>query len=317
MLPDGTTAAPLANHAGPLSALREIASDIKLAHSVFALPFALLGAFMAASGVEGGAIAWPPFAGQLALIIVAMVLARTWAMLANRVLDAAIDARNPRTRNRAIPAGRLSRRTAIMAMTACAAGFLITCAAFAIFFSNWWPLILSAPVLIWIGAYGWLKRFTAWCHVYLGSSLAISPVAAAIAIHPDALAHQPALWLLSLMVLCWVAGFDIIYALQDVAIDRAEGLYSMPSRLGEFRALLISRIMHTIAIGALVMMTVVDSRLNALFAAGAGITIVILIIEHATVARWGTTKIALTFFTLNGMISCLLGTLGIVDTVVN
>lgn len=302
--------------AGFIAALREIAADIKLAHSVFALPFAVLGAFMAAIGFEA-AIDWRRFAGQLVLIIIAMVFARTWAMLANRVLDAKIDARNPRTKHRAIPAGRLSMRAAIAAMAVCAIGFMAVCIAFGAFFGNFWPAILGLPVLAWIGAYGWFKRFSALCHVYLGSSLAISPLAAAIAIDPAALGAQPALWLLAVMVLCWVAGFDVIYALQDVAVDREEGLHSMPARFGEGRALWISRAFHAIAAICLIAIVLVDPRLNIIFALGVAVVIALLLYEHATVARWGTTKIALAFFTLNGLISCLLGTLGIVDVLVN
>lgn len=309
-----TSSAPTT--ARPLAALREIAADIKLAHSVFALPFAVLGAFLAAAGASG-VIDWRRFAGQLVLIVIAMVFARTWAMLANRVLDAKIDSRNPRTKNRAIPAGRLSMRAAIAAMAVCAAGFMAVCLAFGAFFGNWWPMILGVPVLAWIGAYGWFKRFSALCHVYLGSSLAISPLAAAIAIDPASLSGQPALWLLAVMVLCWVAGFDVIYALQDVAIDRKEGLHSMPARFGESRALWISRALHAIAAACLIAIVLIDPRLNLIFALGVAVVMALLLYEHATVARWGTTKIALAFFTLNGLISCLLGTLGIVDVLVN
>lgn len=302
----------------PLGALREIASDIKIAHSVFALPFALLGAFMAAAPA-GSAVDWRRFAGQVMLVIAAMVCARTVAMLANRYLDREIDARNPRTMGRAIPAGRLTTRSVLLAMLTFAAAFMGVCAGFGAWYGNWWPLTLGLPVLAWISAYGWFKRFTSLCHLYLGSSLAISPVAAAIAVDPAAVgfvaggAVQPALFLLAGMVLCWVAGFDIIYALQDVTIDRAQGLHSIPSRWGVARGLWVSRGLHVAAIGLLIGSNLTDERLSVLFTVGIGLTAILLLVEHATVARWGTTRLALAFFTLNGLVSCLLGGLATID----
>ena len=291
---------------------RLIAADIKIAHSVFALPFALLASFMAARG-DVATIDWGRFGGQLVLIVLAMVFARTVAMLANRLLDREIDGRNPRTAGRALPAGRLSTRRAMGVLLIGVALFMGVCVAFGILYDNWWPAILGPPVLAWISAYALLKRFTALCHLYLGSSLALSPLAAAIAIQPEAIAHQPALWLLAGMVLCWVAGFDVIYALQDLDIDRAEGLHSMPATLGTRGALWVSRLLHMIAAGCLVTTWWVDTRFQWLFAVGTIIVIALLLYEHATVSKWGTTKIALAFFTLNGVISCVLGALGIAD----
>jgi 4-hydroxybenzoate polyprenyltransferase len=300
-----------------LSTLRALAADIKLSHSVFALPFALLAACMAAAhaGDGSGGIDWSRFSGQLVLIVLAMVFARTVAMLANRLFDAHIDKDNPRTAGRAIPSGRVSPAAASGALLACAAGFMAICVAFGLFFGNWWPSMLGLPVLGWISAYALFKRFTSLCHVYLGSSLAISPLAAALAIEPAALS-QPALWLISAMVLCWVAGFDIIYALQDVAVDTAQGLFSIPSRFGENGALWISRVLHVIAAACLVIALIVDVRLAMLFGIGVAAVTVLLIYEHTVIARHGISKITLAFFTLNGIISCLLGVLGIADVLV-
>lgn len=295
----------------PAGALAAIASDIKLSHSVFAMPFALLAAFMAASD-EGG-IEWGRFGGQLTLIVLAMIFARTCAMLANRWLDREIDAGNPRTAGRAIPSGRLPARHALVALGLSASLFMAVCIAFGAMYGNWWPAMLGAPVLAWICAYGLFKRFTSMCHLWLGASLAISPLAAAIAIEPSALTAQPALWLLAGMVLCWVAGFDIIYALQDVEVDRAQGLYSIPSRLGVAGAMWMSRVLHAIASACLIAALLIDDRFGAIFGAGVAAVITLLLVEHATVARWGTTRIALTFFTLNGVISCVLGAMGILD----
>ena len=177
----------------PLSTIRTVAADIKIAHSVFALPFAILAAFMAAASGDG-VIAWGAFWGQLVLVVVAMVFARTAAMLANRILDASLDTRNPRTAGRAIPSGELSIGSARGAWVVTALLFMGCCALFGLLYGNWWPLILGLPVLLWISLYGLAKRFTQFCHVWLGSSLALSPVAAALAIRPDALA-SPSIWL--------------------------------------------------------------------------------------------------------------------------
>ncbi|MEE9130205.1 MAG: 4-hydroxybenzoate octaprenyltransferase [Phycisphaerales bacterium] len=291
---------------------RIIASDIKLAHSVFAMPFAILAAFMAARPGEA-TIDWREFVGQLALIVAAMVLARTVAMLANRLLDRRIDQANPRTAQRAIPSGRLSAGIAFAVLAACTGGFVLVCAGFGVLYGNWWPAILALPALGWVSAYPLLKRFTWLSHLYLGSSLAVSPVAAAIAIEPLALTTQPALWLLAGMVLCWVAGFDIIYALQDVDVDQQQGLSSIPARFGRSSSLRISRALHVLCVACLVAAMAMDSRLRVIFAAGVMMVAILLLYEHLTVARWGTSKVALAFFTLNGVISCVLGALGIVD----
>jgi 4-hydroxybenzoate polyprenyltransferase len=228
---------------------RAIAADIKMAHSIFALPFAVLAAFMAAAAPT---LHWPRFGGQLALIAVAMITARTVAMLANRWLDRQIDRDNPRTAGRALPSGRVRTRDLAMAGGGAAILFIATCATFGALWGNWWPLILALPVLAWISAYALLKRFTSLCHLYLGVSLGISPLAAALAIEPAALVSMPALWLLAGMVVCWVAGFDVIYALQDIEVDRRQKLFSIPGRWGVARAMLVSRTLHAIAVGLLV-----------------------------------------------------------------
>lgn len=310
-----TTDAPVTLHAvnrpGVWSQLSALGGDIKLAHSIFALPFALLASFMAAAP-PGRPVAWRHFVAQLLLVVVAMVTARTAAMLANRLLDRAIDSDNPRTARRALPAGSATTRTAVVALIVSSALFLLTCAGFFFLDGNPWPLALGLPVLAWICAYGLLKRFTFFCHLYLGASLAISPVAAAIAIDPAQL-RQGSIWLLAGMVLTWVAGFDVIYALQDVDVDRRQGLHSMPSRLGVRRALLISRALHLVAAALLWTIALTDPRSGVLMVIGAAIVTLLLLIEHVTVSRWSTTRMALTFFTLNGLVSCVVGLLGSID----
>jgi 4-hydroxybenzoate polyprenyltransferase len=246
-----------------------------------------------------------------------MVMARSVAMIANRLLDREIDAANPRTAGRAIPSGRLSARAAAAALLGCAGVFLAVCAAFGALYGNWWPLALSVPVLAWLAAYPLLKRFTSLCHLYLGASLAMSPLAAAVAIEPAAVAHQSGLWMLAAMVTCWVAGFDIIYALQDIDVDRRQGHHSVPARLGAGRALLLSRVLHAGSFALLAAVPLADPRFGGMFWAGAAAVGLLLLYEHLTVSRWGTTRLALAFFTLNGVISCLVGLLGVVDVLVS
>lgn len=297
-----------------IAAVRVIAEDIKLAHSVFALPFAVLAASMAAFHAGDGSIDWRDFAGPLAMVIGAMVLARTAAMLANRILDHRIDARNPRTSGRAIPSGRLPLGAAVTAFIAAGIGFLAVCALFGLLRGNWWPLILGVPVLGWITAYGLFKRFTWLCHLWLGASLALSPVAAAIAVDPSTLAGPP-VWLLAGMVLCWVAGFDIIYALQDIEVDRRDGLNSIPARFGVDGALWISRVLHLVAVGCLYGVAKTQPGFGGAFLAAVVLVVGLLVVEHATVRQWGTTRMALTFVTLNGLVSIVVGIAGVGDLV--
>jgi 4-hydroxybenzoate polyprenyltransferase len=294
---------------GRWSSLRLAARDIKLAHSVFALPFALLA----------GVLAWDPgsgavdFAGQLTLIILCMIFARTWAMLFNRIVDREFDAGNPRTARRALASGALSPRQAWSLALAAAALFITSCAMFWLFFANPWPLALALPTLAWIAFYSLTKRFTALCHLFLGGALAASPLAAAIAIRPEAIADTPALWWLAAMVLAWVAGFDVIYALQDIDFDRSTGLRSVPARLGPRGAAWVSRALHLAALAALVIAWRTDTRLDAAFLAAVIIVAAVLAIEHAVLARRGQAGIPVAFFTCNGIVACAVGALGIID----
>ena len=291
--------------------IRIIAADIKIAHSVFALPFAVLAAFIAGNYQEGR-IQWADFGGQLGLVLVAMVFARSAAMIANRLLDAGIDAENPRTSERAIPSGRLTPGQGRAAWTVAALGFMVCCGLFGMLFDNWWPAFLGLPVLGWISLYGLAKRFTQFCHLWLGSSLALSPVAAAIAVDPDSLG-SPGIWCLAAMVLFWVAGFDVIYSLQDVEMDRRQRLHSMPSRMGISQALVAARVMHVIAVLCLLGMAASIPQMTTLMFVVSGAVAALLLFEHLTVARWGTSRMALTFFTINGLVSCLIGIAGIID----
>lgn len=305
-------------HAAPTgpNAITLIARDIKLAHSVFALPFAVLGAFMVAPRVEAGGIDWPRMAGLLALVLACMVAARTWAMVVNRLADRAIDAANPRTKGRVFASGALPPAAGWITLATCAGLFLAACALFGVFFGNWWPAILGAPVLAWIAFYSFTKRFTWLCHIFLGGALAASPLAAAIAVGGIGALANPALWLLAGMVLLWVAGFDAIYALQDLDFDRQAGLNSIPARFGWRRANTLSRVMHTGAVACLVGVLIVEPMFGVIFGVGVAAAIALLAYEHVVLTRRGAAGIPMAFFTLNGMVSVLLGIAGLVDVLV-
>lgn len=289
------------------------AGDIKLAHSVFAMPFAIFAAFLA----RDPGTTWGRFAGQLLLVAVCMVLARTWAMLFNRIVDRRFDAANPRTAGRALASGTLGLGRALGVAAGAAGLFIIAAALFGVLHSNWWPAILSVPLLAWIAFYSLTKRFTALCHIFLGGALAASPLAAALAVEPSSPAWTsptgPALWWLSAMVLLWVAGFDVIYALQDIDFDRSAGLRSLPARFGWRGACWIARGLHLCAIAALVLAWRAEPRLGLVFGIGVGVIAATLIAEHIVLARRGRAGLDMAFFTLNGVISCILGIAGVAD----
>lgn len=284
------------------SQLAIFAFDIKIHHTVFALPFALLATFMAAAGM--------PAAGKLLLILVCMVTARTVAMAANRVLDARLDALNPRTARRAIPSGALSARFFGVIVAICSALFVGAAALFEVIYRNPWPLALSAPVLLFLAGYPLLKRFTRLCHYYLGAALALAPVCAWIAIRGD-LALPPLL--MATAVLFWTAGFDIIYACQDFQSDVQHGLYSVPAKLGIGPALWVARVTHGLSVAAMVALGLSTPLLGTLYFVGVALMVLLLIIEHGLVRENDLSKVGLAFFTLNGIISLAMGTLGSVD----
>ena len=290
--------------------LLDIARDIKLSHTVFALPFALLATFLAA----GWATRLPSW-GEFGLILLCMVTARTFAMAFNRWADASIDMQNSRTSGRAVPSGRVDRRTMLAVVLGCAGAFALAAAGFLLFFDNYWPLALSPLVLIILGGYSFTKRFTWLCHAVLGFALAISPVAAAIAIEPGYLG-EPTVWLIALMVLAWVAGFDVLYALQDTEVDRELGLHSIPSKLGINNALWISRGLHVVSAASLWGAAISSAQLGILFMVAAGLTCALLVLEHALVWGGRTKQLNMAFFTVNGIISLLLGAAGITDLLI-
>ena len=282
--------------------LKTFAADIKLSHTLFALPWALLATFLAADGT--------PRAGQLLLILLCMVTARTVAMAANRLLDARLDALNPRTARRAIPSGALSPTFVLVLLALCGLAFITATLGFRLLYGNRWPLVLSVPVLAFISAYPFLKRFTRLCHYYLGAALALAPVCAWIAIKGNL---ELTALLMASAVLLWTAGFDIIYACQDYPSDVETGVFSVPARVGIARALWIARVTHVACAALLLTLGWHSPHLGALYFIGASIAIALLIIEHAIVKPNDLSRVNLAFFTINGIISLLLGTLGIID----
>ncbi|MEM6550835.1 MAG: UbiA-like polyprenyltransferase [Planctomycetota bacterium] len=294
--------------------LLAIAADIKLAHSVFALPFALLAAALAYTAA-------PSITTQQALlalvaVVACMVCARTYAMTLNRRLDAAIDAKNPRTASRAIPAGRVSNRQMSVAAALSGAGLVLGAAAFWPILNNPWPLAASPLVLLILGVYPFTKRVTWLCHAVLGLALALSPLAAALAIHPPSLTLSWPWWLAA-GVLAWVAGFDILYALQDVATDRRDGVYSLPASLGVRPSLFISRGLHLASAFLFLEAGLKNEHLGVYYLAAVCVTVPVLILEHFLTATGKTDKLPIAFGTLNGIIAILLGLAGATDLVLN
>jgi len=283
---------------------------VKFSHSIFALPFALVGAFLAGRHIEGRG--WP-YWGQLGLIVVCMVSARSVAMTFNRIIDLDIDARNPRTAERPLPAGRLGIVAAWLMLVLAGLTFGVACLGFRIWYDNGLPVMLSGPVLLFLCGYSFTKRFTKWSHYYLGAAIALSPVAAWVAIHPGSIGTEALLLLIG--VACWIAGFDIIYACQDIEVDRRDGLHSLPSRVGPGLALWIARGSHGVTILALSALGF-DAGLGWIYAAGVAIVAVLLIVENSLVHPGDYRRVNLAFFTLNGIVSMVLAVMAIVDVLV-
>ena len=270
--------------------IRTTLEMIKIEHTLFALPFAFLGAVLAAGGV--------PTAWQLVWITVAMVGARSTAMAFNRIADKDYDASNPRTKSRAIPAGVLSVGF-VAAFTIISAGIFICAAAML----NRLTLILSPIALASITIYSYTKRWTSLSHLVLGWCLAIAPTGAWVAVRGAI--DSPVPLLLSLEVLLWTAGFDVLYACQDYDFDRREALYSIPARFGVARALWISRGLHAGAFATLVALYFV-TKLGPLAVIGVSATGVLLVYQHTLVRANDLRRLNAAFFTTNAFVSVIL-----------
>ena len=268
--------------------LRLTLEMIKWEHSIFALPFALCGAMLAASGF--------PSVHQLLWIVVAMVAARSAAMAFNRWADAAIDAANPRTRTRALPAGHLSPAFVVTFV-------IVSCLVFALAASqlNRLALLLSPVALAVLLLYSYTKRVTRWSHAVLGFALGIAPSAAWIAVRGSL---DPRILLLTAAVTFWVAGFDVLYACQDYEFDQQAGLHSIPRYLGIRKALWVARGFHVVMVGFLVALLIVFG-MGKLAAVGVGVVILLLLYEHSLVKANDLSRLNAAFFTMNGVISVL------------
>jgi len=272
--------------------IRTVLEMIKFEHSVFALPFALTGALLAARVTRHG---WPTF-GQIVWIVMAMVAARSAAMTLNRIADLRYDKENPRTKMRALATGELSVGFA----------WIFTLIAVAVFLVASWqlnPLALKlAPVALAIlFFYSYTKRFTNWSHLFLGFALGISPAAAWIAITGSLDWHM---LILCAAVTLWVGGFDVLYACQDVGFDKGAGLYSVPKRFGIANALRIARLMHA---GVVALLSWLAFGFGLPWPAWAGIAVVaaLLAYEHSLVKANDLSKLNAAFFAVNGYISML------------
>ncbi len=285
------------------SAISRYASFVKLPHTVFALPFALLGV-LAASRVA------PLTARTAVLVAVAFSAARFAAMGFNRIADRVFDAKNPRTQNREIPRGTISVPAASVAVGIASLVFVVAAGLL-----NAFCLMLSPVALAWILSYSYAKRFTHWPHLWLGLSLAIAPVGGWLAVTGRWSEPWWVLIAITVAVLTWVAGFDVFYALPDEGFDRDEGLRSAVVRLGQSRAILFGKLLHGITIPAL-----------ALFGSGAGFGLwyfigvaaaaVILAYEHQLVKPGDLSRLNAAFFTMNGVMSLTVFGFAVVDRVV-
>ncbi|MHC4953728.1 MAG: UbiA-like polyprenyltransferase [Planctomycetota bacterium] len=278
-----------------LAQMRETAEMIKISHSVFGLPFAL-GAAALAMRAEGRFSA-----AQAGWIVFCAVMARTAAMTQNRLVDARLDSANPRTRGRALPAGRVS--------TAFVAGLVVLASALFVVGAgmlNRLCLFLSPVVLVVVLGYPFSKRFTALCHLWLGVALGLAPVGAWVAVR-GSFEGWPVPALFGAAVMLWTAGFDCIYACQDADHDRAQGLFSIPARFGVASALAFARVLHGTTVVLLVAAGVLSPYLGWPYYAAVGFTAALLAYENSLVKPGDLSRVDVAFFTLNGVVSLVVG----------
>jgi 4-hydroxybenzoate polyprenyltransferase len=272
------------------SALARYVDFVKLPHTVFALPFALVGTTLAS-------YERPMTVAKLVWIVLAFTSARFAAMGFNRIVDRRIDAANPRTARREIPSGAISVAAASVAVAVASLVFVV-CA----WQLNPLCLALSPVALGWVFFYSFTKRFTRWSHLVLGFGLAIAPVGGYLAITGSWSDPWWMLIALAVAVASWVGGFDILYALQDVEFDRRYGLHSIPASMGEMNALMLARLLHAVTVCALAMAGIAAGA-GWLYAAGVVVAALLLLYEHSLVKPGDLTKLDAAFFTMNGVIS--------------
>jgi 4-hydroxybenzoate polyprenyltransferase len=279
--------------------MKNYLSLIKFSHTVFALPFAIIG-YALAIATPGFTFIWT----DLILVLLCMVFARSAAMAFNRYADSDIDSLNERTAKREIPSGIVTRRNALVFIAVNCLGFIIAAGLL-----NRLCLYLSPVALLIILGYSYTKRFTWLCHLILGLGLSLAPLGAYIAV-TEQFALLPAVF--SLVVLTWVGGFDIIYSLQDDQFDREHDLYSMPARLGRKNAILISILLHLVTAAAVCYAGYYGS-FGMLFWLGAGLFTGFLIYQHLIITAHDLRRVNLAFFTANGIASVVFGIFVICD----
>lgn len=278
------------------SKIKILFEDIKFSHTVFALPFAFMSAFIASEGL--------PSINKIIWILLAMVGARSASMAYNRIVDAKYDALNPRTKNRALPSGKISQRYYLFFLLSSAVLFI-----FSAYQLNRLAFLLSPVALGIIFFYSWTKRFTVYSHFFLGLALSLAPIGAWIAIREE-ITIIPLL--LGSAVIFWLAGFDIIYACQDIKFDKQAGLFSIPQKFGIKKALKLSSIFHLIMVFFL-MLLLLQKQLGWVYLSGIIIVSALLIYEHSIVKHDDISKINVAFFNINGQISILLMVLTLID----
>jgi 4-hydroxybenzoate polyprenyltransferase len=297
--------------------LRHILEMIRFSHTLFALPFALLAAVMAWNRSARQDPPAPWRWNDLAGILICMVGARSAAMAFNRLADQQTDAQNPRTAGRHLPSGILSRTSVGLFAVFCSALFV---AGTLLFLPNRLPLLLSLPVLLFLLGYSYAKRFTSLAHFWLGAALMLAPICAWIAIRGQAVVQNPADLLPAIVlggaVLLWVAGFDIIYACQDVQFDRSAGLSSVPARWGVAAALRIAAACHAGTIALLALVPLVYNRFGLIYWTGVAAVAGLLIYEHRLVRPDDLTRVNRAFFNVNAVVSIGLLLIGIADLAV-
>jgi 4-hydroxybenzoate polyprenyltransferase len=267
---------------------------VKLPHTLFALPFALVGVVLASyrASVGWATVGW---------VVLAFTCARFAAMGFNRIVDREIDARNPRTQRREIPSGVLRVAEATVAVTVASALFV-----YAAWRLNPVCAALSPVALVWVLFYSYTKRFTRWCHLVLGIGMSLAPVGGYLAVTGRWSTPWWMLVALALVVATWGGGFDVLYALQDADFDRRQGLYSLPVALGERRALLVARMMHMCTVVCLALVgwcVFAGTGAGSLYALGVLLAAALLVYEHSLVRPDDFSRLDAAFFTMNGVIS--------------
>ncbi len=295
--------------------IKKYLSLIKFSHTIFAMPFAMIGFFLGVHQFSKTDVAYSisnqinyALGYRFLLVICAMVFARSSAMAFNRFLDRAFDAKNPRTAIREIPSGVITSKNALYFTVSCCIFFVITC-----YFINPLCFYLSFVALFVILFYSYTKRFTAWCHLVLGVGLSIAPIGAYLAV-TGVFNLLPLLF--SFIVLFWVSGFDIIYALQDELFDKENKLYSIPAWLGKKRGLFVSESLHFLAV-VLVLCTGYYAGFSYWYWIGAVVFCGMLIFQHSIVKPNDLSRVNLAFMTANGIASVVFAFFVILDLVTN